>query len=172
MCPICGADVIKTCKGYKCVNYTRENPLCQFLIPAVVCNRHMSDEEVALLLLGHRLLLDGFCTNESKQFSSVLYLDALGKTQVDAKIGKCPKCGGDIFVGLRGYNCSNYRREGDPCKFTVWRYYGGHKVSLDEIKEILSDGITSRPVRMYNEIGEMYEKRLGIAPNFESIIKF
>lgn len=171
-CPLCGADVIKTSKGWRCANFTRENPSCGFIIPAVVCNRRLLDDEATRLLHGESLMLDGFCSNELKQFASVLSLDKTGQTQVNARVGTCPRCGGEIFVGLRGFNCSNYRSPDNPCKFTVWRYYGTHEVSLGEIKEILTTGITSRPVKMYNDVGDIYEKRLGIAPDFESIIKF
>ena len=171
-CPLCGGDVVKTCKGFKCVNNSGDSPACNFIVPAIVCNRRLSDGEAIDLIAGRKLLLDGFCSKELKQFSSVLTLDKGGNTFVDAKIGKCPRCCGDIYVGLRGFNCSNFKREEDPCKFTIWRYYGGHAVTLAEIYEILEKGGTSNPIKMYNEDGAVYEKHLGLSPDRESVIKF
>lgn len=35
-------------------------------------------------------------------------------------LGKCPKCGGNIYEGQKGFYCENYKAE-IPCNFTVWK---------------------------------------------------
>lgn len=171
-CPICGADVVKTGRGYKCVNAASQPATCTFQIPAMLFNRHIADSEAAALIGGEALLLDGFSSNEGKIFSSILSLDEARKPQLNARVGLCPACGGDIYVGLRGFNCSNFKRQEKPCTFTIWRFYGGHEVSLQEAREILEKGITSQSLRMFREDGGVYSKRLGLAPDKQSIIKF
>lgn len=171
-CPLCGGDVIKICKGYKCSNALTEQPACSFQLNNMVCNRFMSDDEIESLLASRRILLDGFCTNEHKNFTAVLVLDDQGATRIESKIGSCPACGGDIYVGGKSFSCANYRREAAPCRFTIWRSYGGHMVSLAEAEEILSRGITSANVVLFGENGVPYEKRLGLSPDKLQVVKF
>lgn len=171
-CPLCGGNVVKTCKGFRCENGLSGSDGCKFAMGSLVCNRQLSDNEAAELLSKHKLLLDGFATNEHKQFTSVLVLDNDGSTRLDSKIGKCPACGGDVYVGAKSISCSNYRREGNPCKFVIWRNYGGHMVSLDEAQELLSMGITSNSITIYGEDGSPYEKRLGLSSDKLQIVKF
>lgn len=170
-CPICNGQVLKTGRGYKCENAIGENPSCSFMLGSIICNRHMADSEISELLANNRILLDGFCSNEWKPFSSVLSIDNQGKTRIDAKVGKCPQCGGDVYAGLKAFSCSNYRNTEATCRFTVWRTYAGHMVSLHELAEILTTGITSSTAIMFAEDGTPYEKRLGLSPDKTQVIK-
>ena len=45
-CPLCGGNVVKTCKGYRCENNIGENPGCCLNINGILGNRKMSDEEL------------------------------------------------------------------------------------------------------------------------------
>ena len=49
-CPVCGGNVVKTCKGYRCENNTGEDGKCGLFINGVIGNRKMADAEVAELL--------------------------------------------------------------------------------------------------------------------------
>ena len=42
-------------------------------------------------------------------------------------IGKCPLCGGDVFIGSKCYGCSNYK---NGCKFTIWKNVCGRPISV------------------------------------------
>lgn len=44
-CPLCGGNVVKTCKGYRCENNIAEQPTCVLNINGIIGNRKMSDEE-------------------------------------------------------------------------------------------------------------------------------
>ena len=102
-CPVCGGNVVKTCKGYRCENNTGETPKCGVFINGVIGNRKMTDEEIATLLEKHEIMLDGFATKEWKTFPTVLVLNADGSVDMQSVIGKCPKCGGDIRVGSKAF---------------------------------------------------------------------
>lgn len=171
-CPVCNASVVKTCRGYRCENALNQQATCSFSIPAIICNRYIADKEAGALLADGQVFLDGFFTNEGKHFSSVLSLDEQFTPRLNAKINICPACGGDLYVNTRGVSCSNFRQKENPCKFTIWRFYGGHEISLNEIKQILENGITSEAVTMFREDGVIYTKRLGLAPDKLSVIKF
>ncbi len=56
-------------------------------------------------------------------------------------IGKCPLCGGDVFVGTKGYGCSNYK---SGCKFTVWKSISGRPISVMHAKSLMENGKTDR----------------------------
>ena len=86
-------------------------------------------------------------------------------------IGKCPHCGGDIRVGTRAFNCSNYSNQQAPCNFAIWRNIGGHQLSLTEAKEICEKEITSNELEMYRDDGTIYRKRLGLSPDKLQIVK-
>ena len=85
--------------------------------------------------------------------------------------GKCPHCGGDIRVGTRAFNCSNYSNQQAPCNFAIWRNIGGHQLSLTEAKEICEKEITSNELEMYRDDGTIYRKRLGLSPDKLQIVK-
>ena len=69
-CPLCGGNVVKTCKGYRCENNIAEQPTCVLNINGIIGNRKMSDEEIAELLEHRFILLDGFASKEGKTYSN------------------------------------------------------------------------------------------------------
>lgn len=170
-CPFCSGNVVKTCKGYRCENNVGDTPSCRLNINAIIGNRKMHDREVEDLLEKRRILLDGFASKEGKAFPTVIELADDGSVVMQPVIGKCPHCGGDIRVGSRAFNCSNYSNGEAPCSFSIWRNIGGHQLSLEEVQEICEKGITSSELEMYREDGSIYRKRLGLSPDKLQIIK-
>lgn len=170
-CPLCGGNVVKTCKGYRCEHNIGDSPTCVLNINAIIGNRKMADEEVAVLLGKRRILLDGFANKEGKTFPTVLELADDGDILMQPVIGRCPNCGGEIRVGSRAFNCSNYANQNAPCSFAIWRNIGGHQLTLEEAGEICEKGITSLELEMYREDGSIYRKRLGVSPDKLQIVK-
>lgn len=171
LCPKCGANVVKTCKGYRCENSIGENPTCSLNINGILGNRKMSDEEISELLANRRIMLDGFMSKEGKAFPTVLELAENGDVLMQSVIGKCPHCGGDIRVGSRAFNCSNFNNPTAKCEFSIWRNIGGHQLTLTEAQEICEKGITSAELEMYRDDGSIYHKRLGLSPDKTKIVK-
>ena len=170
-CPLCGGNVVKTCKGYRCENNIGDNPSCVLNINAILGNRKMADDEIAKLLANRSVLLDGFATKEGKTFPTVLELADDGNINMQSVIGKCPHCGGENPVGNRALHCSNHSKPEAPCSFSLWRNIGGHQVNLAEAKELCEKGITSTELEMYREDGAVYRKRLGVSPDKLQIVK-
>ena len=167
-CPFCGGNVVKTCKGYRCENNTGEHPSCVLNINAIIGNRKMNDGEIAEFLEKRRILLDGFSTKEGKTFPTVLELADDGAVNMQSVIGRCPHCGGEVRVGTRAFNCSNYSNQEAPCSFAIWRNIGGHQLTLEEAKELCEKNITSSELEMYREDGSIYRKRLGLLLGMET----
>ena len=170
-CPVCGGNVVKTCKGYRCEINIGEEAKCGLFINGVIGNRKMSDDEIAELLEKRRILLDGFATKEWKSFPTVLVLGNDGVVLMESVVARCPRCGGEIRVGAKAFNCSNFKQENDPCGFVIWRNIGGHLMTLEDVEEICANGVTSREVELYGENGVIYRKRLGLSPDKLKVIK-
>ena len=170
-CPFCGGNVVKTCKGYRCENNTDEAPKCCLYLNGVIGNRKMSDEEISTLLEKREVMLDGFATKEWKSFPTVLSLKDDGTLDMSSIIGKCPRCGGDIRIGAKAFNCSNYKSPTNPCEFVIWRNIGGHLLTLDEVRQICTDGQTTETVEMYREDGFKFNKKLGLSPDKTQVLK-
>ena len=85
-CPVCGGNVVKTCKGYRCENNTGEDGKCGLFINGVIGNRKMADAEVAELLEKRSILLDGFATKEWKTFPTVLVMSADGSITMESVV--------------------------------------------------------------------------------------
>lgn len=170
-CPLCGGNVVKTCKGYRCEHNLGDRPSCALNINGIIGNRKMNDAEITELLEKRHILLDGFATKEGRMFPTVLELADDGSINMQPVIGKCPHCGGDILVGSRAFNCSNYASQTAPCSFAIWRNIGGHQLTLDEAKTLCENGITGNELEMYRDDGSIYRKRLGVSPDKLQIIK-
>ena len=152
-CPKCGGNVVKTCKGFRCENSIGDNPSCNLNINGILGNRKMSDDEITELLTNRRIMLDGFMSKEGKAFPTVLELTDNGEVLMQSVIGKCPNCGGDIRVGNRAFNCSNFTNQTSKCEFSIWRNIGGHQLTLTEAQEICENVITSAVLEMYRDEG-------------------
>lgn len=53
----------------------------------------------------------------------------------------CPVCGGDMETTPFGYGCSNYKRDGSGCKFSIGSI-AGKTIGEDDVKELLTNGRT------------------------------
>jgi DNA topoisomerase III len=58
-------------------------------------------------------------------------------------ITACPRigCGGSLFMGRKGYGCSNYR---EGCKFVIWKQSFGRSLTDAQVKAIVEKGKTSK----------------------------
>lgn len=56
------------------------------------------------------------------------------------KLGICPRCGGDVIQGQKGYGCSNWKQ---GCSFVVWKTpICGKVLTPSQIKTLLKKGKT------------------------------
>lgn len=55
-------------------------------------------------------------------------------------LGKCPVCNKDIYEGEKSYYCSGYN---EGCKFTIWKIISGKKITDSNVKQLLTNGVTT-----------------------------
>ncbi|NGP59813.1 DNA topoisomerase III [Paenibacillus thiaminolyticus] len=65
------------------------------------------------------------------------------RSEGPAIVGTCPRagCGGMIFMGRKGYGCSNYKQ---GCGFVIWKESFGRKLSDTQVKALIEKGKTAK----------------------------
>ena len=84
-------------------------------------------------------------------------------TTAPAKIetfGKCPRCGGDIIEGERGFGCSNWRKKDGACRFVIWKTIAGKKIPKTAVRKILAKGVSDTIKGFKSKSGKTFSARL------------
>ena len=165
-CPACGGRVRETQKGYACENWFSDTDRCMLYVPKAFCERFISSTEVEdLLEHGRSGILDGFHTQD-REFSAFMTVAPDGAVRLDSAVCRCPRCGGTLHVGSRGFTCSNYSTPGVECRFVVWRNMSGHQMTLDEVRALCTHRIS--PVLTFRTVaGVEYSGRLVITDDWQ-----
>jgi len=148
-CPKCGARVFDAGMSYLCEKATGADKTCTFRTGKIILQQSIEPAQVTKLLAdGKTDLLKGFVSKKTgRKFEAFLVLkdggtafefpprerksrskDAKPKepqAKIDftgkASIGKCPKCGGNVFETDRAYLCEKSQADRKPCKFKISR---------------------------------------------------
>lgn len=82
-------------------------------------------------------------TRPSPQRSTAVKAAELQRGEGPAIVGTCPRagCGGKIFMGRKGYGCSNYKQ---GCRFVIWKESFGRKLSDTQVKALIEKGKTAK----------------------------
>ncbi len=177
VCPDCGGDIVKTNFGYGCANYSKDDPenSCKFNIGEIAGKKLSAKDVKALLSDGKTETLRGFKGKSGKKFDACLILrkNEAGKSEIGfdfenveakkVKDVKCPICGGDIVVVPFGYGCSNYNRDNaeNSCSFNIGAV-AGVKLKEAQVKELLTNGITSNITGFKSKKGTTFEAMLAL----------
>lgn len=81
-------------------------------------------------------------------------------------IGKCPKCGGNIYEGKKGFYCENYKAD-KPCSFTIWKddlFFSSRKKSLTAatLQKLLTNGKVLLKGCYSEKTGKTYDAYIGL----------
>ena len=169
-CPICGGRVQVTQNGYNCENSAkRDGGKCTFHINGRLCNREITKEEVESFLRGESQILDGFYSSAGNEYAAYLELSEMGYVRTNSKVSVCPKCGGVILVGSKGFNCSNYKTEG--CRMRIPRIIAGHKLTCNDVRQLCErpNHTTDEVVEIKQANGQVIKRRLSFDENWETI---
>ncbi|MCW5553649.1 MAG: DNA topoisomerase III [Verrucomicrobiae bacterium] len=162
-CPKCAARVFDGGMNYVCENQAAVARTCDFRTGKIILQQHIEPAQIARLLAeGKTELLKGFVSNRTKRkFEAYLVLkdgdvkfefaprekkskaksgepqpklDFTGQTP----IGRCPKCGSQVFEGPRSYLCEKSQLETKPCKFSVGKTILEQAVEPVQVKKLLA----------------------------------
>jgi DNA topoisomerase-3 len=75
-----------------------------------------------------------------------------------AVVAACPRpgCGGSIFMGKKGYGCSNYR---SGCGFVIWKESFGRLLSDTQVKALIEKGRTAK-LKLTADDGASFDGRI------------
>ena len=172
-CPLCGADVVGSSRGYGCSRYKEG---CKFTIWKHICKRPISIMHAkAIIENGQTERIYGFLTKSNSRFSAILKLDgdkvvfentefenqaqestnALGEV-----VGKCPICNGSVITTRFGYGCDNFKEKG--CKFAISGSICSKEIEKEDVSELLEKGQTKKLSGFVSKAGK----------SFDAILKF
>ncbi len=154
-CPKCGGEIHEKYKQYQCVK-------CDFAFWKTLCSRMFEPEEVEKIITEKVIgPLQGFRSKQGFPFAAVLKMTAEHKVEFDFgnggkdgadavavdftgkdPLGKCPKCGAQVFDGGMNYVCEKQTGPTPTCDFRTGKIILQQEISPEQVKKLLSTGKT------------------------------
>jgi len=151
-CPRCGMDIYEGEKAFYCSSYFTEKK-CGYTLwrNQKILPRKLSKTNAKKLISGERLLFDKLKSKAGKEYSAYIKLEDTGKyvnLKLDGflensenkktSLGKCPRCGKNIYGNSKSYYCESYSSK-EKCGFTLWKENKKLNYLIDEktVRELL-----------------------------------
>ena len=76
-------------------------------------------------------------------------------------IGKCPRCGGTVIEGRKGFGCSRWRQQDGGCRWVIWKDVAGKDLTAAQARELLTAGETKREIKGFkSKAGKEFAARV------------
>jgi DNA topoisomerase-3 len=154
-CPKCGSEIHERYKQFQCVK-------CDFAVWKTLCGRMFEIEEVEELITQKKIgPLQGFRSKAGFPFAAVLNMNAESKLEFDfgngtkdgeaaapvdftgkEPLGKCPKCGSNVFENGMNYVCEKQAGVEKSCDFKTGKIILQQEIPPDQIRKLLNEGKT------------------------------
>ncbi|HLX68012.1 MAG TPA: DNA topoisomerase III [Verrucomicrobiae bacterium] len=184
-CPKCGSQVFDAGMNYVCEKSVGANKTCDFRTGKIILQQEIGPEQVKKLLAeGKTDLLKGFVSKKTgRKFEAFLILKD-GKTAFDfpprerkkpatskepqpkidftgmQPIGKCPKCGGNVFDTPAGYLCERSQADKKPCKFKINKEIAQQPIELAQAQKLLEKRKTDLLAKFISKAGKPFSAYL------------
>lgn len=79
-----------------------------------------------------------------------------------ASLGKCPKCGKEVYANAKAYGCSGYK---EGCDFVIWKKIREKSIPEAAAKQLLMKGRTSKMKGFKGKNGKPFEAALVLKPD-------
>ena len=168
-CPACGGNVYDAGMNYVCEKQAAPEKTCSFRSGKIILQQTIEPAQIQKLLATSRTdLLKGFVSKKNnRKFEAFLVLKdgktafefaprakkgkgGAGKTNSEPlpkidftgmePIGKCPKCGGNVFDTEQGYLCEKSQLDAKACKFKIGKIILEQPIELAQAQKILAEG--------------------------------
>jgi DNA topoisomerase III len=191
-CPKCEEGNILTAPDAYICSKSKEIG-CSFKLPARLCQRTLSGEEViAFLNQGRTAVLDGFISKRGRPFRASLVLGEKGKIEWEfpprgkngsqeetreageirnpEPVGPCPVCKkGNILEAENAYVCRNGN---SSCSYNLPRTILGREMTREEITDYIRDGRTEILDGFISRRGRPFRATLYMKKNGKHGFKF
>lgn len=194
-CPKCGSQVFDAGMNYICEKSVGPHKTCDFRTGKIILQQEIAPEQVKKLLAeGKTDLLKGFVSKKTgRKFEAFLVLKD-GKTAFDfpkrerkkpatpkepqpkidftgmQPIGKCPRCGGNVFDTPAGYLCERTQADKKRCKFIVKKEIAQRPIDLAQVQKLLEKRKTDLLDKFISKAGKPFSAYLIV--NEENDVKF
>jgi len=182
-CPKCGATVYDTGMHYICEKATGPNKTCTFKSGKIILQQTIEPAQMKKMLAeGKTDLLKGFVSKKTnRKFEAFLVLkdggvkfefaprvkkskakgtpaEPLPKIDFTGKniIGKCPKCGGNVFDTEAGYICEKSQADERPCKFKISKEILGQPIVPAQAQKLLETRKTDLIEKFISKAGKPF----------------
>ncbi len=152
-CPKCGGEVHEKYKKFQCMN-----PTCDFAFWKIMGGRQIEPQEAETLIEAREVgPLDGFRSKMGRPFSASLKLNADNEVVFDfgnaddgddgeapdfsarEPLGKCPKCGGNVYEHGNAYVCEKAVGLDKTCDFRSGRTILMRAIEPEQMRKLLAD---------------------------------
>ena len=175
-CPKCGGTVQETYRKFVCQK-------CDLAIWKVVSSREFSLEEVAELFTNRSIgPLQGFRSRMGKPFAAVIKLNDEFRTEFDfgqsnaddltpvdfsgqEPLGKCPKCGNQVFEMPMAFVCEKSVGEVRSCDFRSGKIILQRNMEREQMIKLLATGKTDLLHRFISKKGRPFSAYLVRKPD-------
>lgn len=123
-----GCHLIDTLRGLKSAGVLAS--------PEQTARWEMQLEEISRGAGSEKQFLDAIKAFTTQIVEEFKMSDAQAMTTSE-KIGDCPKCGGAVIEGKKGFGCSNWRDDDGGCKFVIWKEMAGKKLDAKTVSQLL-----------------------------------
>ncbi len=156
-CPKCGGEIHEKYKQFQCEK-------CDFAMWKTLCGRMFEIEEVERLITEKQIgPLQGFRSKMGKPFAAVLKMNGEFKIEFDfgndqknangeaaapvdftgkEPLGKCPKCGAQVFDAGMNYLCEKATGADRACDFRSGKIILQQEIAPEQMKKLLETGKT------------------------------
>jgi len=190
-CPKCSAQVFENGMNYICEKATGPTRTCDFKTGAVILQQPIERAQVVKLLAeGKTDLLKNFVSNKTSRKFEAFLVAKDGKVSFEfaprerkfpAKkkadepvekidftgqepLGKCPKCGGNVFEGPVNYVCEKSQADTKRCTFKSGRVVCQQSIDHEQIKKLLAKGKTDVMEKFISKAGKPFSAHLKLTP--------
>ena len=185
-CPKCGNRVFEAAMHYVCEKSVGPNRSCDFRTGKVILQRAIERAQVQKLLeTGKTDLIDKFISKKGRPFKAFLVTNEKGvgfefepraakgpkraaksgeAKEPAAKIdftgqeplGKCPKCGGNVFEGPDSYVCEKSQADKRPCKFKISKVILQQPIDRAQAAKLLADSKSALMDKFISKAGKPF----------------
>ncbi len=151
-CPKCGGEIHERYKQFQCEK-------CDFAFWKTLCSRMFEIEEVEKIITEKQIgPLQGFRSKQGFPFAAVLKMNAEFKVEFDfgnggkdgegaapidftgkEPLGKCPKCGSNVYDGGMNYVCEKQAGAEKTCDFRTGKIILQQEISPEQVKKLLTE---------------------------------
>ncbi len=184
-CPACGGNVYDAGMNYVCEKQAAPEKTCTFRSGKIILQQTIEPAQITkLLATGKTDLLKNFVSKKNnRKFEAFLVVKdgktafefaprekkgkaGAGKTNSEPlpkvdftgkePIGKCPKCGANVFDTDTGYLCEKTQLDAKACKFKIGKEILQQPIELAQAQKILDEGKSDLLTKFISKAGKPF----------------